>query len=378
MTRLATPGDTNDRPGGIEVGQLSMTVVCLLKRRLMLIMGFCLLAACDSSSPPVVEKSEDIVRPAMIETVQWVAGSDLVFNGTVRAAKRAEMAFKVAGRVEEVMVNEGDFVTTGDALARLDDRELKAALNSAQAEFNSADADYRRGKAIFESTQAISRRDYERLETQRNLAANRLSTARLAVEETALLAPFDGVISRKMVENFARVSANQPIVLLQDLEDLEVVIQVPDQIVLQSARRTGAFAEIPGLEQMFALSLKFFSTEADPVTQTYQVVLSLNDKGDANILPGMSARVFASQQTDEGHITVPLSAIVPNNQGQQFVWQVDTESRARLQPVEVGELVGDRVFILSGLTTGDQIITAGVNSVQEGMRVRPMTLVGAE
>lgn len=360
------------------MGHLSITVACLLKRRLMLIMVFCLLVACDSSPPPVVEGTKEIVRPAMIETVQWVAGSDLVFNGTVRAAKRAEMAFKVAGRVEEVMVNEGDFVTTGDALARLDDRELKAALNSAQAEFNSADADYRRGKAIFESTQAISRRDYERLETQRNLAANRLSTARLAVEETALLAPFDGVISRKMVENFARVSANQPIVLLQDLDDLEVVIQVPDQIVLQSARRTGAFAEIPGLEQMFPLSLKFFSTEADPVTQTYQVVLSLNDKGEANILPGMSARVFASQQSDDGHITVPLSAIVPNNQGQQFVWQVDTESRARLQPVEVGELVGDRVFILSGLTTGDQIITAGVNSVQEGMRVRPMTLVGAE
>ncbi|MCD8512444.1 MAG: efflux RND transporter periplasmic adaptor subunit [Nitrincola sp.] len=356
----------------------NVRVVTCVRKALFVLLIVTGLIACDSSPPPTVETPQDITRPARIETVQSVAGTDLIFNGTVRSAKRAEMAFKVGGRVEEVMVNEGDIVTTGDSLARLDDRELRAALNSAQAEFNSADADYRRGKAIFESTQAISRRDYERLETQRNLAANRLSTARLAVEETLLTAPFDGVISRKMVENFARVSANQPILLLQDLEDLEVVIQVPDQIVLQSARRTGAFAEIPGLEQTFPVSLKFFSTEADPVTQTYQVILSLNDKGDANILPGMSARVFASQQAEEGHISVPLSAIVPNNQGQQFVWQVDTESRARLQPVEVGELVGDRVFILSGLTTGDQIITAGVNSVQEGMRVRPMTLVGAE
>ncbi|EXJ12444.1 biotin/lipoyl-binding protein [Nitrincola nitratireducens] len=65
------------------------------------------------------------------------------------------MAFKVAGRIEEIRVNEGQLVQQGDELARLDDREIRAAFNSAQAEFTSADNDYRRGKAIFDSTQAI-------------------------------------------------------------------------------------------------------------------------------------------------------------------------------------------------------------------------------
>ena len=90
----------------------------------------------------------------------------------------------------------------------------------------------------------------------------------------------------------------------------------------------------------------------------------------------MSARVFASQQGDENHISIPLSAVLPNNQGQQFVWTIDQQSRTVLQPVDIGELVGDRVFIRSGLNAGEQIITAGVNSVREGMKVRPMEPVG--
>lgn len=351
--------------------------VALIKAVLLTLMAG-LLFGCDSSTEPVVAPSDDVTRPARIETVESVSGSSLVFNGTIRSAQRAEMAFKVAGRVEEVLVNEGMMVQRGDELARLDDRELRAALNSAQAEFNSADADYRRGLAIFERTQAISRRDLERLETQRNLAANKLSTAQLTFEETVLKAPFDGVVGRKLVEDFSRVSANQPILVIQNLQDLEVVIQVPDQVVLQSARRSGAFAEIPGLEQPFPLTLKFFSTEADPVTQTYQVILGLHDKGEANILPGMSARVFASQHDAVNHISIPLSAIVPDNQGGQFVWMLDAQSRAVLQPVEVGELVGDRVFVRSGLNSGDRIITAGVSRVREGMKLRPLDDSGAE
>lgn len=340
------------------------------------LIGLLILVGCDSAPPPVESPADTLVRPARIETVQAVSGSQLEFNGTVRSAQRAELAFKVAGRVEQILANEGMQVRAGDELARLDDREIQATLNSAQAEFNSADADYRRGQAIFERTQAISRRDLERLETQRSLAANQLSNARLALEETVLRAPFDGVIGRKLVEDFARVSANQPVLVIQNLQDLEVVIQVPDQVVLQSARRSGAVAEIPGLEQSFPLSLKFFSTEADPVTQTYQVILGLNDKGDANILPGMSARVMASEQDGDVHISVPLSAVVPDNQGGQFVWRLESEGQAQRQPVTVGELVGDRVFIRTGLSAGDQIVTAGVSSIREGMRLRPLDGTG--
>ena len=275
------------------------------------------------------------------------------------------------------MVDEGASVTAGQELARLDDREFRTVLASAQAEFATADADYRRGQAIYERSQAISRRDLEKLETQRNLAANRLRNAQLALDETLLKAPFDGVVGRKLVEDFGRVGANQTVLVVQNLQDLEVVIQVPDRVVLQSSGSSDVYAEIPGLDQTFPLSLKFFSTEADPVTQTYQVVLGLDGKGDARILPGMSARVFSDSSRMDAGVSVPLSAIVPNNQGQQFVWKLDVDNRAQRANIEAGQLSGDRVVVTSGLQPGDRIITAGVSSVREGMKVRPLQGNGA-
>ncbi|GAA0693524.1 efflux RND transporter periplasmic adaptor subunit [Marinobacterium maritimum] len=340
---------------------------------MLLALSSALLTGCDKQPESEPSTVADIERPARIEQVQPLQSDGLVFNGTVRAAQRAELAFKVRGRVDKVLVNEGDRVQQGDLLAQLDDREFQTALGSARAEYASADADYKRGKAIYDRSQAISKSDLEKLATQRSLAANRLKEAQLALEETRLLAPFAGIVGRKLVDDFAQIGANQTLIILQNLQELEVMIQVPDKVVLQNRRDREVVARIVGLEQSFPLTLKFFATEADPVTQTYQAIFGLGEKGDAPVLPGMSAQVFVTSGESAGkQVAVPLSAVVPDNQGQQYVWKVNDESRAQRQDVAVGTLLGNKVVITQGLRAGDRIITAGVRSVHEGMPVRPM------
>lgn len=339
----------------------------------VLMLSSALLSGCDNQAESEPPAATEVERPARIELVQPMQSDGLVFNGTVRAAQRAELAFKVSGRVDKVLVNEGDQVEQGALLAQLDDREFRTALGSARAEYASADADYQRGKAIYDRSQAISKSDLEKLATQRNLAANRLKEAQLALEETQLTAPFAGIVGRKLVDDFAQIGANQTLIILQNLQDLEVMIQVPDKVVLQNQRDRQVVARIVGLEQTFPLTLRFFATEADPVTQTYQAVFGLGEKGEAPVLPGMSAQVFVtSGETASEQVAVPLSAMVPDNQGQQYVWKVNDDSRAQRQNVTVGSLLGDKVVITQGLQAGDRIITAGVRSVHEGMPVRPM------
>ncbi|GAA0783624.1 efflux RND transporter periplasmic adaptor subunit [Marinobacterium sediminicola] len=332
------------------------------------------LTGCNDDQGTVSPAVHEIERPARIEPVTSASATGLVFNGTVRAAQRAEMAFKVAGRIDKLLVNEGDRVSQGDLLAQLDDRQFRTALASAQAEYASANADYQRGLTIFKRSQAISKSDLEKLATQQNLASNRLKEAQLALDEARLTAPFDGVIGRKLVEDFARVNANQTVLVLQNLQDLEIVIQVPDQVILRRQREHQLVARVAGLEREFPLSLRFFATEADAVTQTYQVVFGLEQKGDIPVLPGMSAQVYAigSSSNNEARVTVPLSAIIPDNQGQQSVWLVNDQGRTERRGVEVGPLLGDRAVITQGLALGDRIITAGVASVREGMPVRPL------
>ena len=324
----------------------------------------------------------DLVRPAQIEVVSAATQAGLSFSGLVQSARRSELAFKASGRVAEMLVSEGDPVEQGQVLAVLDDSEFKLALQAAEARFDKANADFQRGEKIYSSTQAISRSDLDKLRTERDLARNQLQLARRDLSETQLKAPFPGIIARRMVSEFSRVQANQAIYTLHDLAELEVSIDVPGSVVIGGSRQNKGFAiidDLPGVR--FPLEVKNFSSEADPASQTYNVVLGFEDLMGHKIFPGMPVKVMPAAMTGADaapSIAVPLGAIVPSNTGVQNVWLVDSDGRVELRPVETAALEGDRVTVTSGLTLGDRIVTAGLKELRPGMRVRPLEGAGAD
>ncbi|WP_256930278.1 efflux RND transporter periplasmic adaptor subunit, partial [Vibrio cholerae] len=189
-----------------------------------------LLAGC--SEAPQVSTPAPIIKPALTEIVASQRASDLTFNGVVRAAQRADLAFRISGRLTDIAVKEGDQVKKGQLLASLDSRDAKTALEAAQLELKNTEQEYSRAKAIFEKTQAISKAELDKVTNRYDLAKNRVEEAKRKLEYTQITAPFDGIISEKLVENFAQVQANQVIMTLQDLNDLEVAIEIPHRVMI--------------------------------------------------------------------------------------------------------------------------------------------------
>ncbi|WP_098413753.1 efflux RND transporter periplasmic adaptor subunit [Vibrio sp. ES.051] len=316
-----------------------------------------------------------VIQPALIEVVSPQRASDLVFNGVVRASQRADLAFRIGGLLTEIKVDEGDSVKKGQLLATLDDRDAINTLASAQLELQNTEQEYQRSKAIFDKTQAISKSELDAMTTRYNLAKNRVEDAKRKVEYTQLFAPFDGVIGDKKIENYGQIQANQPLLTLQDVTDLEVVIDIPDKVMLSGVRNTKAIAELPAIQdQQFDLALRTYSTQANTDSQTYSVVLGFDDLKGYRVLPGMSVRVFPAKDdhnTSQNLITLPLTAIVPDNQGKQFVWVVNSDNKVEKRYVEVGTVYKDRIVIKNNLEQGEKVIIAGVLSAKEGMEVRP-------
>ncbi len=142
---------------------------------------------------------------------------------------------------------------------------------------------------------------------------------------------------------------------------------------LQSSK---ALAQISSLRnETFPLTLKSYGTQADPITQTYPVVLTFDDLRNFNVLPGMTAKVIPVYPEQQDPIsllvTIPLTSIVPDNQGGQFVWVVNQDNKVQKRTIKAGSLVSNRVIINDGLTSGERIITAGIASLKEGMEVAP-------
>ena len=334
-----------------------------------------LLGGCGKEE--VAQTKTAVIQPALTEVVSSSISNELSFNGVVRSAERANLAFRIGGLLTEIRVKEGDHIKQGDLLARLDARDARTALESAELELQSAEDDYTRAKAIFEKSRAISRSDLDAITTRFNLAQNRVDEAKRQFEYTELRAPFDGIIGRKLVDNHIQIQANNPVLVLHDLSDLEVVINLPHKVMLSGQNQATANAElsaIPG--QLFPLVFRTWATEADPVSQTYPVVLGFDDLKGFRVLPGMAVKVTASSAQTEGTlstITIPLTAVVPDNQGNQFVWVVGSDNKVKKRFVKVGSLNKNRIVIKQHLTTGERVIIAGVSSLKEGMEVRPYT-----
>lgn len=342
---------------------------------IVLLVNAALLSGCQEAAPP---PSPEVSRPvAILEIAGTASTSGLRFPGRVQATQRAELAFNVPGRVVEFPAEEGDALSAGALIARLDPAIFETRLSAARAEFDKARADYNRVREIWDKSKAVARAEVDQKRTAMEVARSSFAAAKQDAEDTRLTAPFDGVIARRHVGNFQNVQAKEPIVSLQNVDELEIVIHVPERMIRSEPRRAAGYAQfddIPG--RRFPVSLKSYSTEADPQTQTYEVVLRLTRPQDVTILPGMSAEVLpgdAPSNEAPSSVAIPLNAVAAGPDGTPRVWVVDPETdRVAARAVSVGPVQGSDIIVLEGLRIGERIVTAGLGHLREGMWVRPL------
>jgi RND family efflux transporter MFP subunit len=348
-----------------------------------LVLAATLLAGCEQ---PAVETPE-IVRPVRLLTISGLsAGDTLSYPGEIQGVQNAELAFEVGGRLVELPVREGVIVDQNQLLAQLDQTDFRANLDAAEARVRQSQQTFERFSEVFERG-AISRQELDTRRRQFEVEQAQLESARKALNDASLRAPFAGRVGRTYVDNFNNVQAKQPILLLQDLSQLEAVVNVPEQDWLRArpgltlaqrtevARPEVSLSSIPG--RSFPATITEVAAAADPVTRTFEARARFDPPDDLQILPGMAATVTVKipANLEEGQVTVylPASAVDGGNDGGSFVWKVDSDSMTVSQaPVTVGQLSGSEVEIVDGLSTGDRIAVSGVQHLRDGMRIREL------
>ncbi len=329
------------------------------------------LTGCKSETDAVV--AEPVIRPVFIEVVSDVDVADLSFNGTIYSASRADLSFKTSGRLVDMLVKEGDQVEKGQIIARLDAADAQIALTAARVERDNARSEYQRAKKLFESRQSISKSQFEELTLRYDLAQNRFEEASRRLDDTNLIAPFSGVVSRTFVDNYTLIQSNEVILSLHDLNDLEAVIDVPESIMTREQQVEKIYAQST-IEPYanYNLTLKKYETEPDPVAGTYAVTFAVETNGEINLLPGMNVRVYSEKvQSAAKSIQVPLTAVSPDNMGNQYVWVVDEENKLLKRTVTTGQLNGERVEVTANLNKGERVVVSGTRNLTEGLKVRP-------
>lgn len=350
----------------------------MIKRIGWLVSAMLLAALSGCGESEAIDEQVEVSRPVpMIIVNTSDQTSSLRFPGRVRAALRADLTFNVSGQVIELPAEEGLLIEKGELVARLDDANYRIQMRSSLAKYNKAQTDYRRVEQLWQRSQAVAKAEVDKQRTAMDVAQADYALAKKDFDDTRLVAPFSGVVTKRYVENFSNVEDKEPIISLQDLNNLEIVINVPERIVRNTPKQVAGyavFADQPDLR--LPVTLKTFSSDSDKQTQSYEVVLALEPGYELKVLPGMSVDVVPSQafaEPNAGLVKVPLQAIYSSADNVTGVWQVNPEtSRVTLQKVELGEVLDADVVVTRGLVGGEQIVVAGVSQLREGMLVRDL------
>ncbi len=283
--------------------------------------------------------------------------------GTVRAKARATLEAKVSGRIEQLPVALGQKIKAGQLVARLDAAEIKARSEQANAALELAERDWRRVSSLFEQ-QAITRSEYDSAEGRHRVATAAAAEARAMIGYIDVLAPYDGVVTKKWAEAGDLAMPGKPLIEIQDPSVLQLVADVPEAIVSRvelGAKLTLRVDSVPGEITGTVCEL---APTADPLSRTFRVKLDLPPA--VGLLPGQFARLKVPVGESQ-LLCVPPSAIV--QRGQLELVFVVMNQRAELHLVKIGRRVGNDMEIVSGLNAGDKVVVEGAARLTDGQPV---------
>ncbi|MCC8475569.1 efflux RND transporter periplasmic adaptor subunit [Xanthomonas arboricola] len=359
-------------------------------RRLVTSAAFCVLPlaliACGKAPPSDPRTAAPLVRVAIVEDAGAAARS---FSGTVAARVQSDLGFRVAGKVQERLVDTGQRVKRGQPLLRIDPVDLKLAARAqqdavaaAQARAQQAGEDEARYRDL-RGTGAISASAYDQIKAAADAARAQLSAAQAQAEVarnanryTDLLADADGVVMETLVEPGQVVAAGQPVVRLAHAGRREAVIQLPETLrpqvgsVAQATLFGNAAVTVPA-------TLRQLSESADRLTRTFEARYVLDGAlGDAPLGTTVSLRIAdGTAAGPQAGLQVPLAALFDAGKG-PGVWVIaGNPAKVRWRPVTVLGLDDDHATVAGKLAPGERIVALGAHLLRDGEQVRVVNTI---
>ncbi|GBC63637.1 efflux RND transporter periplasmic adaptor subun it [Desulfonema ishimotonii] len=318
---------------------------------------------------------KEMLRPVRAIKLGNVEGlNQRFFPGRAEATQEVNLGFEVAGTLVERLVSKGDIVKKGQLLARLDPRDFNNALNAVKAEMNRARA-HRDRIAKAAATGAVAKQELTDANAQVEVASANMKIRAKALEDSRLVAPFDGEISATYVENYQRVQAKQQVLRLLDASRIEFTVNIPESLISYAGYITEAFVKFDALPDIgIPATVKEVGTEASETTRTYPLTLIMEQPEGTRIMPGMAGKAYGKAELpDEAKvkgIQVPVTAVFEDG-GKTWVWVVDEKSMTiTRREVTTGAMTDFGMMVEGNLKNGEWVVTAGVHFLKEGQKVR--------
>ncbi|NQZ81119.1 MAG: efflux RND transporter periplasmic adaptor subunit [Colwellia sp.] len=335
------------------------------------------------------ETFKEVIRPIAWTQVQQSSFDQVRrLSGVVYPVEATNLSFEVGGKLEWVKVKLGDSVKKGDALARLDQRNFDLGLQSSQANLQKAQAalseasnEYQRyaelsekglvSKSGFDNAKAA----FESATSAVSLARTQLNISKKDLSDTLLVAPYDGKITKRLVEPSMQVSPGQATFEIEGEDGLEIQVMVPETLIRDLIKGSQVNIHYPAFPQILSSGAITEVGSRAETANAFPVTILINTSLDG-LRAGMTAEVdFTFEGVGRTGYTgmtfrLPIAALGAGEKQKSYVFVYDTEKEVlHKRFVQTESILNNEVLVSSGLENGEIIAIAGVSFLRDGQTV---------
>ncbi len=333
------------------------------------IIGLMLITACAGETSQ--KESVPVVKTTKVtSTADSITKS---YPAKIREASEVNLSFRVAGPIEEIYVSEGEYVSKGSLLARMDPRDYRLQLQGTEAKYKEVKAEAERILALHKKGK-VSDNEYDKAVSGLDQITARYEAHKNALNDTKLTAPFSGYINKIFFEPGETIDTGIPVVSVVDSQQYEIVTHIsPSDYMRRDQFKSFSCKTIDEPIKEWPLELRNFVSKSN-LNGLYPAYFNLKNPENNRLYPGMSAELIIHIQNEgQSHYKLPSSAIFSRN-NQSKVWILKTDNNTvQSQEVKIIRINSSGQAIVEGKFQEDAVIVSGgVHSLEEGEEVKQL------
>ncbi len=292
--------------------------------------------------------------------------------GVIEPWEKLSVLAKIHGTVVKVEVNEGETVTKGQVIARIDTDDFRIAVDSARATYELATAQHKRLASLFDEG-IVPEAEIEKLEAQVKTSKASLENAELMFSRCTITAPISGVIRRLDATEGLLLNVSDPVAEILQVDKVKAVVGIPESDVALVRDIKDVTLTIQALDNKEIVGRHhFLASSPENDARLYRLELAI-DNEDNLIMPGMFFRAQLVKRVITDAVAVPLFTVI-KREDQQFVF-VEEDGVAKKLPVELGIMEDWRVQITKGLSPGSRVVVEGHRDIDHGNKLKTVRVI---
>ena len=300
----------------------------------------------------------------------------LELQGRVETKQNIVLMPEMSGILTHMYVKNGEKVTKGQLLARIDDGGMGQQLAQMQIQSELAKTTFERQERLWK--QKIGS-EIQYLQAKSNFEGQQRAVNQMEIQvaKTGVRAPFSGTIDNVITEQGSVVSPGQtPLLRIVNLRNMYIKTDVPETYISSVTKGQQVYVSFPVLGKSLDAQIRQAGNFINPNNRTFKIEIDVPNT-DNLIKPNLTARLRINDYTNENALLIPQNIISENAQGEQYIYVLknidNNKAQAQKVIIKTGETQGDVIEVLEGLNDGDQIINEGARSVEDGQSVRIIT-----